>query len=330
MKKQDDIHVIDDAPYNEPAADELVIRTMAVAINPADVMLQRLGIIIDTYPAILGCDAAGIVEEVGSDIKDFKKGDRVLGTTKPLQGGIYKYSGFQQYVLLQMPLIAKVPDNVSFTDATVLPLGIQTAASCLFHDSTLALEMPPSQSGVGKTLIVWGASSSVGSGGVQLAAAAGYEVFGVASQRNHALVKSLGAKQTFDYNSPKFVDDIVAALKGKPSVGAFDAISKETTITTICEILHQSGGKKLIAGVAPGIENFTKHDVTIVNNFKYMASRATVDQHIWRVFLEPALATGAIKYAPPADVVGHGLEDIQKACDLHAAGISGKKIVISL
>jgi len=176
-----------------------------------------------------------------------------------------------------MPLIANIPDNASFTDATVLPLGIQTAASCLFHDSTLALEMPPSQGGMGKTLLIWGASSSVGSCGVQLATIAGYEMFGVASQKNHALVKSLGAKQAFDYNDPNFLDDIVAALEGKSSVGAFDAISQETTLHTICEILHQSGGKKLITGIAPGIESLMKHDVTINNNFGSLGSRAIVD-----------------------------------------------------
>jgi NADPH:quinone reductase-like Zn-dependent oxidoreductase len=107
MKKQDNVQVVEDAHYNKPEADEVVIQTMAVAINPADVALEKLGIIIDSYPAILGCDVAGVVEEVGSGIKDFKPGDHVQGAARPLPGGIYKYSGFQQYVVLKMPLIPR-------------------------------------------------------------------------------------------------------------------------------------------------------------------------------------------------------------------------------
>ncbi|KAF4631187.1 hypothetical protein G7Y89_g6945 [Cudoniella acicularis] len=307
MKKQDNVQVVNDAPYNKPEANELVIRVMAVAINPADVVIQKLGIIINSYPAILGCDAAGIVEEVGSDINDFKPGDHVIGATKPLPGGIYKYSGFQQYTVLKMPQIAKIPDNSSFTDATVLPLG-----------------------GKDKTLLIWGASSSLGCCGVQLATAAGYEVIGVASKKNHLLVKSLGATQAFDQSDPDVVVKIIAALKGKTCVGAFDPISKKETLQPICEILHESGAKKLVAAVAPGAESLGTNDVIIRTNFANAGGVSRANEHIWRVFLEPALTSGAFLYMPQADIVGHGLEDIQKGCDLLAQGVSAKKLVISL
>ena len=330
MKKQDSVQVLGDASYHKPEADELVIRTMAVAINPADVIIQKLGVIVDSYPAILGCDAAGIVEEVGSSVEAFKPGDRVIGTTKPLPGGIYKYSGFQQYTVLQMPQIAKIPDTTSFTNATVLPLGILAASSCLFHEQMLALEMPPSQGGNGKTLLIWGASSSLGCCGVQLAVAAGYEVFGVASTKNHALVKSLGARQTFDQSDSNVVDNIVDALRDRVCVGAFDAISKVETLDKLCDILQRSGGRTFVASVTPGAERFAKHNVTIKSNLGCSIPITSVSQQIWRVFLEPALASGAFQYAPPADVVGHGLEHVQKGCDMLAQGVSAKKVVISL
>lgn len=330
MKKHDASLIIGDAPYSKPEADEIVIKTKAVAINPADVVVQKTSIIIDTYPAILGCDVAGVVEEVGSSIKDFQPGDRVIGQAKPLPGGIYKYSGFQQYVVLKIPFIAKIPNDAKWTDATVLPLGINTSASCLFPKSALALEMPPSQRGEGETLLVWGASSSVGSCGVQLVAAAGYEVFGVASKKNHDFVKSIGAAQTFDHSDPNIIDDIVAALKGKTCVGAFDAVSNEQTLGSLCDILHQSGGRKTVLAVAPGAEAFAKHDISITTNFAVAYSETAVGPHIWRVYLEPALASGALQYKPEAEIVGHGLKDVQKAIDLLAKGVSAKKLVLSI
>jgi NADPH:quinone reductase-like Zn-dependent oxidoreductase len=303
---------------------------MAVAINPADVVIQKLGIIVDTYPAILGCDVTGIVEEVGANIEDFKVGDRVIGTAQPRPGGIFKYSGFQQYVVLKMPQVARIPDSTPFTDGTVLPLGILASSSCLFHEETLALEMPPSRVGTGKTVLIWGASSSLGCCGVQLAAAAGYEVFAVASTKNHGLVKSLGAVQAFDQNDSTVVDNIVTALKGKVCVGAFDAISKEETLHALCDILSRSDSRPFVAAISPRAESFAKYEVTVKSNLSCTKPITSVSQQIWRVFLEPALAFSTFQYAPPADIVGHGLEDIQKCCDMLAQGVSAKKLVVEL
>ena len=331
MKKQDKIQIVGDAPYHMPEADEIVIKTMAIAINPADIIIQSRGIIVDTYPAILGCDAAGVVEEVGSNVENFKAGDRVIGTAQPLPGGNYKHSGFQQYVVLKLPQVAKIPDSTKFTDGTVLPLGILASSSCLFHKETLALEMPPSQGGKGKTVLIWGASGSLGCCGVQLAAAAGYEVFAVASRKNHELVKSLGATQAFDQNELNLIDNIVTALKGRDCVGAFDAISKEDTLHALCDILHKSGGRPFVASILPGAESFAKHNVTVKSNLSCTKPLMTaVSKHIWRVFLEPALESGAFQCAPPADIVGHGLEDVQKCCDVLAQGVSAKKVVLEL
>lgn len=79
--KQDAEMIINEAPYPSLASNELVIKTKAVAINPADVILQKAGVLLTHYPAILGCDAAGIVQEVSPDLAHmFKPGDRVFGT----------------------------------------------------------------------------------------------------------------------------------------------------------------------------------------------------------------------------------------------------------
>lgn len=322
--------VTDEAPYTSPGPDEVVIRTRAVAINPADVGIQKAGVLLTKYPAILGCDAAGIVEEVGFELKShFKPGDRVIGPTSPLKDD-YKYSGFQDYVVLKWPLLAKIPDKTEFSDGAVLPLGINTAAMCLFEKELLALEFPPGDTGHGKTLLIWGASSSVGACGVQLATAAGYDVFAIASRRNHDFLRSIGAIECFDYNDADLTETMIKSLTGRDIVGAYDAISNQSTLDTLCDILHQSGGRQLIAAVMPGAEANAKHNVVVKTNFTIDLVASGTGARIWQGFVGSALAEGKLQCKPDVEIVGRGLESVQKAVDLLAQGVSAKKLVVTL
>ena len=332
-EKQAPVMVVEDAPWSQPEANEVVIKVKAIAINPADYIIQRLGILVQHYPAILGCDAAGVIEEVGPDVDNFKPGDRVFGSCSPLmtKDGVYAYSAFQHYVVLKMPYIAKIPDQAEFKQAAVLPLGVTTATSCLFAPQTLGLEVPPTDAGRGKTVIIFGASSSVGSCGVQLATAAGYEVIGVASRHNHDFVKSIGATECFDQKDATLVDDMLSFLKGKDVVGAYDAVSTDDTLGALCDILSRCDGRKLICAVRPGAEASSAKGVKIVTNFAVApSSQPELGRRIWQEFLEPALAKGSFQYKPDPEVVGEGLEHVQKACDLLSKGVSAKKLVITL
>lgn len=330
--KQGSMMTIGPASYPTVGPQEVIIRTAAVAMNPADWMLQQTGMLISTYPAILGCDAAGEVVEVGKELEDhFSVGDRVFGQGGPLED--YKYSTFQEYVVLKAPSIARIPDKGDYSQAVVLPLGFNTAASCLFAKETLELSLPPGDGGRGKTLIVWGASSSLGCCGVQLAAAAGYDVFAITSKGNHDMVRSLGATVCFDYHDSNMIDNIRKASEGKGIVGAFDCISKPETIGALCEILVGCPtAKKLIAAIQPGSEARAKLDVVVKTNFlvDQVSYQPTVGLHLWQQFLPSALEAGTFHYKPDPKIVGHGLENVQKAVDLLSKGVSAKKLVTTL
>ena len=75
-KKFGDI-VLEDAPIYKPGPGEILIKIKATSLNPVDWKTQKLGMFIDKFPAILGGDIAGDVEELGEGVKEFKKGDRV-------------------------------------------------------------------------------------------------------------------------------------------------------------------------------------------------------------------------------------------------------------
>lgn len=95
----------------------------------------------------------------------------------------------------------------------------------------------------GETLLVWGASPSVGSNAVQLATASGYAVIATASPRNHDLVRKLGAAEVFNHGDGKVVENLVAALKGKRLVGAFNVTGN---LADTYAVLRRSEGRRYV------------------------------------------------------------------------------------
>jgi NADPH:quinone reductase-like Zn-dependent oxidoreductase len=69
--------VVDIIPVQKPSHGEILVKVHAAALNPVDWKVHRYGIFVQTFPAILGTDIAGEVEEVGEGVTDFKQGDRV-------------------------------------------------------------------------------------------------------------------------------------------------------------------------------------------------------------------------------------------------------------
>jgi NADPH:quinone reductase-like Zn-dependent oxidoreductase len=70
---------VGDAPMPKAGAGEIVVKNAAIAINPLDCHMQDVGVFVQQWPAVFGCEVAGEVYEVGSSVSNFKKGDRVNG-----------------------------------------------------------------------------------------------------------------------------------------------------------------------------------------------------------------------------------------------------------
>lgn len=104
-------------PYPTPGPDEVCIRTRAVGLNPVDWKNRAFGVTVKTWPAVLGIDAAGIIDSVGESTEDFKPGDEVFG----LCGTDNRGGAFQEIVTIPSQLIAKKPPSLSFEEAASLP-----------------------------------------------------------------------------------------------------------------------------------------------------------------------------------------------------------------
>ncbi|CAM0139049.1 unnamed protein product [Umbelopsis sp. WA50703] len=351
------------APYTRPSDDQIVVQNHAVAINPIDYIIQDIGNLAFAwlkYPFIFGTDLAGEVVEVGSNASShFKVGDRVLAIAAGASQDRSNSAecAFQNYTVVPTDLAVKIPANLSYEHAAVLPLGLATAASGLFIKDFLGLQLPtaPSQPSTGKALIVWGGSTSVGCNAIQLAVAAGYEVLTTASPKNFEFVKKMGASQVFDYNKKTVIQDMTVALKNKTMAGAM-AIGPGS-LSACMDILSKTNGSKCVTdvsgpGVAPNSKSTGLGLIPLVGHFiasnvstrmksiltgvstKFVNGTALrkdeVGPAILRDFLPKALETGQYICAPDPEVIGHGLEHIQPGYDLLRKGVSAKKIVVTL
>jgi NADPH:quinone reductase-like Zn-dependent oxidoreductase len=163
-----------DLPDPHPGPGQVRIAVRAAGVNPSD-WKKRTGLMDSQLPQTLGHEAAGIVDEVGDGVTDVVIGDRVFG---------FSAEGAAQAELAVLSDYASIPPSLDFPGAAALPAAIETATRALNQLSVRS----------GSTLLVNGASGSVGSAAVQLAVARGARVIGIASPANHDYLRSLGAE----------------------------------------------------------------------------------------------------------------------------------------
>ncbi|TGE08103.1 NADP-dependent oxidoreductase [Hymenobacter fodinae] len=179
-----------------PAADEILIKVYASGVNPADWVVREGGNDVLrpylTLPMTLGWDAAGIVEEVGSAVTGFQKGDAVFGEPSFPSAGSYA-----EYCAAKANQFAHKPKSIGFNEAAGVPLAGLTAWTALFEDGQLR---------AGQRVLIQGAAGGVGSLAVQFAKAKGAYVIGTASAGNLDYLRELGADEALDYRNQQMTE----------------------------------------------------------------------------------------------------------------------------
>ncbi|HKY64903.1 MAG TPA: NAD(P)-dependent alcohol dehydrogenase [Acidimicrobiales bacterium] len=174
---------------------DVVVRTRATSVNPADWHLVRgepriarpqLGLRAPKHH-VLGCDVSGEVHAVGAAVTTFRPGDEVFGS--PFMRG---FGAFAEYVRVPVDCLSAKPAGLGHEQAAAVPLAALTALQGLRDHGRLT---------AGQRVLIIGASGGVGTFAVQIARSLGAEVTGVCSARNVDLVRSLGADHVVDYTS---------------------------------------------------------------------------------------------------------------------------------
>ncbi|QWT24081.1 zinc-binding alcohol dehydrogenase family protein [Subtercola sp. PAMC28395] len=331
-----------DAPIHTPRADEIVVRTRAIAVNPIDAMggiARRVVLPWLTYPAVIGSDVAGEVVAVGSSVAGLSVGDRVVGYAVGIERSRNSAAegAFQTHVVLLARLVSRLPETMSFADACVLPMGLTTAAAGLFEHDQLALELPAAgASPRNQTILVFGGATSVGMNAIQLARGAGYTVLATASRSNFELLEELGASKVVDYHDPDAVEQIIHHLSGRHLAGTLAVASGSLRQAIAVNAAPTVVGTRRVASAHPTPVTriravlARRHKIQVTAIWGGNPKDTPVGPAVWNDFLPGALASGSYSAAPIAVVVGNGLEALPEALARLRQGARAQKFVVTL
>ncbi|MGG0643128.1 NADP-dependent oxidoreductase [Sporosarcina gallistercoris] len=278
--------------------DELLVRVKAIGVGIHDSYFLPNEI---EYPYPIGVEAAGIVEETGSRVTRYKKGDRIafVSMMQPKGGTWAEFAAVQQD-----SLILPIPDTMDFAEAAAIPVAGNTVLRAF-----TALHLKE-----GDSVFIAGASGAIGTFAIQFAKARGWKVAGSASPKNHEYMESLGADKAVDYRDPNWMREVREWMPN--GVDAAIAIQPGTG-TESMHVVKDAGTVITISGdrIVP------ERGITAA----FVPHKADVRNEVQQLIQEIAAGTYqlVIEQTYPFE---QGLEALQKTQTRHARG----KLVLTL
>jgi NADPH:quinone reductase len=210
---------------------EILIELKAAGINPIDTKIRSRGTFYpNEMPAVLGCDGAGIVREVGKDVSLFRVGDEVYFC----DGGLGKRGtgNYTELAAVDERFVAKKPKSLSFSEAATVPLALITAWEALYDRARLQ---------TGQTVLIHAGAGGVGHLAIQLAKLRGAKVATtISSPDKERLVRRLGADFPILYPHTNFIRAILDWTNNEGVDIAFDTVGGKTFFDS-CEAIKIYG-----------------------------------------------------------------------------------------
>jgi NADPH:quinone reductase-like Zn-dependent oxidoreductase len=222
------VEINKNAPKPALSRGQLLVEVYAAGVNPIDWKIRE-GYIPLKFPATLGGDFSGVVEDVGEGVSGFKKGLEVYGYASLLGGGS---GSFAEFVSADAKVMALKPNNISYIEAGALPLTGVSAWQVLVEHIGLSR---------GKKILIHGGSGGIGSIAIQLARHLGAYVATTVSAKDMQYVKELGADEAIDYKNQSFedllhdYDAVFDTVGGETYVRSFNVLRKGGIIVSMLE-----------------------------------------------------------------------------------------------
>lgn len=311
---------------SKPKNTQVLVNIKASAINRADI-LQRKGLYSAPkgFPErILGLEFAGEIAEIGNNVKDFKIGDRVFGITA---GGANA-----EFILTDKSLLAKIPENLSFTEAATIPEAFITAHDAIFTQGNLQSS---------ETLLIHAVGSGVGLAALQLAKAKNAKVIGTSRtidklEKCNEFGLDFGILTETDsvVTNPKTFAEIINYHTNEKGVNVVLDLVGASYLAANLESLAVKG-RLILVGLVGGREAQLNLGMALAKRAKIIGtvlrSRSTTEKaEATRLFIEdvlPLLAEGKIK--PNLDKV-FKFEDVNKAHEYLESNESFGKVILEL
>ena len=206
-----------EVPKPIPKDNEVLVKVYSSTVNRTDAGFRSAVYFISRFWSgllrpkyqILGCEFAGVVEETGKDVKEFKEGDKVFGFNDKTFGGHGEY-----LTIAEAGALTVMPANIGFDEAAPLTEGAYYA--------WMGIRAAKIKSG--QNVLVYGATGAIGSAAVQILKHFGATITAVCGTKNIELVKGLGANSVIDYQTQDFTQttnryDFILDAVGKSSFG---------------------------------------------------------------------------------------------------------------
>jgi len=248
-------HLVDNAEIPKPNPDMMLCKVAAVALNPADAKMIDFSA---TPGSVGGNDFAGEVIEAGDDVTRFRKGDRIFAMSFGLNPSDKTTGAFGTYALASADLSCKIPDWMSYEEASTMGVAVGTAGTALFQ--ALELPLPTSPAKKPFHVLVSGGATATGTIAIQLIKSAGLIPIATCSPANMDFVKSLGAAETFDYHSPTCGTEI-RVYTGNALAHVLDCVTDAATMKICYEGIGTAGGKYIALDPFATHVQYTRREV---------------------------------------------------------------------
>ncbi|KAL6696744.1 GroES-like protein [Trichoderma pleuroticola] len=328
--------VLKETEIPKPGPKEVLIKVAFAGLNPKDWKATRG--LTESEAFNTGDDVAGIIEAVGSEVFEFKKGDRVAGFHRMR----HPHGTFAEYTVVNASTTFHLPPNISFQSGAALPLAFMTAAIALYQCLKLPLPTTLQDPAAGKTpILIWGGATAVGAFALQLAKLSNLGPIITVAGNGIDFVKSLNAADhIIDYREGDVVQKIIDAAGPSKIKIAFDSVSDSVSYEPISKVLVASGGGEInmVDPVKPGwtFPESVKLSRTMVGSSHgdtwgfINEDQAQVDQDFayWFYrYLSHLLAEG--KFKPhPVEVLPDGLNSVVAGIQaLYDRKVSARKLV---